>query len=125
MPTPEIAAQGYVLTPGRYVGLAEQEEDGEPFEDKMERLVADLGAQFAEGARLEGQIRENLRRLGYGSATANAMAASHRVRQGVPGTGRSGRQGQRRIPGTGNCRATGALGAVHGRPARVDRRLRG
>ncbi len=66
VPTSEIAAQGYVLTPGRYVGLAEQEDDGEPFEDKMERLVAELEAQFAEGARLEAQIRENLRRLGYG-----------------------------------------------------------
>lgn len=66
VPTAEIAAQGYVLTPGRYVGLAEQEDDGEPFEEKMERLVAELQAQFAEGARLEAQIRENLRRLGYG-----------------------------------------------------------
>jgi type I restriction enzyme M protein len=66
VPTSEIAAQDYVLTPGRYVGLAEQEADGEPFEDKMERLVADLETQFAEGARLEAQIRDNLRRLGYG-----------------------------------------------------------
>ena len=64
--TEEISAQGFVLTPGRYVGLAETEDDGEPFEEKMERLVAELSKQFAEGARLEGQIRENLRRLGYG-----------------------------------------------------------
>ncbi len=66
VPTAEIAAHDYVLTPGRYVGLPEQEEDDEPFEDKMARLVTELEEQFAEGARLEAQIRENLRRLGYG-----------------------------------------------------------
>ena len=55
-----------MLTPGRYVGAAEQEEDGEPFEEKMARLTAQLHAQFGESARLEKVIRENLARLGYG-----------------------------------------------------------
>jgi type I restriction enzyme M protein len=63
----EIASHGYVLTPGRYVGAEDVEDDGEPFEQKMTRLVATLEEQFAEGARLETAIRENLRGLGYGS----------------------------------------------------------
>ncbi len=61
--TEEIAAHGYVLTPGRYVGAAEADEDDEPFEAKMERLAATLEAQFAESARLEQAIRENLQQL--------------------------------------------------------------
>jgi type I restriction enzyme M protein len=62
----EIAQHGYVLTPGRYVGAEEAEDDEESFEERMPRLVAKLEAQFAESARLEGVIRENLRELGYG-----------------------------------------------------------
>jgi type I restriction enzyme M protein len=65
--TPEIASHQFVLTPGRYVGAEEVEDDGEPFDAKMQRLVATLDAQFAEGARLEKEIRANLRGLGYGS----------------------------------------------------------
>ncbi len=61
----EIAGHGYVLTPGRYVGAAPTEDDGEPFEEKIARLTAELAAQFAESARLEEQIRRNLRHLGY------------------------------------------------------------
>ncbi len=61
----EIAGHGYVLTPGRYVGAADIEDDGEPFAEKMTRLTATLSEQFAESARLEAIIRENLRRLGY------------------------------------------------------------
>jgi type I restriction enzyme M protein len=64
--TAEIAAHGYVLTPGRYVGAEEVEDVGEPFEEKMPRLVAELEAQFAEAAKLEQAIRANLRGLGYG-----------------------------------------------------------
>jgi type I restriction enzyme M protein len=64
--TEEIAAHQFVLTPGRYVGAEEVEDDGEPFEEKMKRLVATLEEQFAEGARLEQEIRKNLRGLGYG-----------------------------------------------------------
>ena len=62
----EIRQHGHVLTPGRYVGPEAQEEDGEPFEEKMKRLVATLREQQAEGARLDGAIVANLRELGYG-----------------------------------------------------------
>lgn len=64
--TVEIAGHGYVLTPGRYVGAEEVEADDEPFEEKMTRLVAELNAQFAESAKLETEIRKNLKGLGYG-----------------------------------------------------------
>jgi type I restriction enzyme M protein len=62
----EIRKHNYVLTPGRYVGAAQQQEDDEPFEQKMARLMAELEAQFAESARLEAQIRESLKRVKYG-----------------------------------------------------------
>ena len=62
----EIRRHGHVLTPGRYVGAAPQADDGEPFEAKMQRLVADLRTQQAEGARLDAAIAENLERLGFG-----------------------------------------------------------
>jgi type I restriction enzyme M protein len=64
--TEEIAAHGFVLTPGRYVGAEEIEDDGEPFAEKMARLTEKLEEQFAESARLEAAIRDNLRGLGYG-----------------------------------------------------------
>ena len=64
--TDEIAGHGHVLTPGRYVGAEEVEEDDEPFADKMKRLVAQLEGQFAESAKLEKEIRKNLKGLGYG-----------------------------------------------------------
>jgi type I restriction enzyme M protein len=57
----EIRAHGHVLTPGRYVGAADIEDDGEPFQDKMKRLTTKLEEQFAESAKLEKAIRENLR----------------------------------------------------------------
>ncbi|MGH2531106.1 MAG: type I restriction-modification system subunit M [Thermomicrobiales bacterium] len=60
----EVRGHGHVLTPGRYVGVEAQEEDGEPFAEKMARLTATLDAQFAESAKLEAAIRENLQRLG-------------------------------------------------------------
>jgi type I restriction enzyme M protein len=63
--TAEIAAHGHVLTPGRYVGAEEVEDDGDPFIQKMPRLVAELHAQFAESAKLEAAIRTNLKGLGY------------------------------------------------------------
>jgi len=63
--TAEIAAHGHVLTPGRYVGAEEAEDDGDPFEEKMPRLVAELHAQFAESDKLEAAIRANLKGLGY------------------------------------------------------------
>jgi type I restriction enzyme M protein len=61
----EIRGHGYVLTPGRYVGAAAVEDDGEPFEEKMERLSAELQEQFIRSEQLEGKIRENLRRIGF------------------------------------------------------------
>jgi type I restriction enzyme M protein len=65
--TEEIAGHGYVLTPGRYVGAEDAEEDAEPFEEKMQRLAAKLEEQFSEGARLESAIRQNLKEFALGS----------------------------------------------------------
>ena len=61
----EIAKHDHVLTPGRFVGAEAIEDDGEPFEDKMPRLVAELNSQFAESATLEQAIRSNLQAVGY------------------------------------------------------------
>ncbi|MBM3891633.1 MAG: SAM-dependent DNA methyltransferase, partial [Verrucomicrobia bacterium] len=61
----EIRAHGHVLTPGRYVGAEQAEDDGEPFERKMKRLTAALEDQFAESARLEKAIRENLKTFSH------------------------------------------------------------
>ncbi|MDE0365401.1 MAG: N-6 DNA methylase, partial [Gammaproteobacteria bacterium] len=66
-PLEEVRKHGHVLTPGRYVGAAPQEDDGEPFEDKMKRLVAQLREQQAEGARLDKAIAANLAALGFGN----------------------------------------------------------
>jgi type I restriction enzyme M protein len=63
----EISSNDYVLTPGRYVGAEDVRQDIEPFEQKMVRLVVELQSQFAESARLEIAIKENLNQLGYGS----------------------------------------------------------
>jgi len=62
----EIAGHGFVLTPGRFVGSAEIENDGESFDDKMTRLVSEIHNQFSESARLEKSIKESLKNLGYG-----------------------------------------------------------
>jgi type I restriction enzyme M protein len=56
----DIRQHGHILTPGRYVGAKEAEDDGEPFEETMQRLVARLDEQFAEGSSLERAIRDNL-----------------------------------------------------------------
>jgi len=64
--TSEIAEHGHVLTPGRYVGAEEVEDDDEPFEEKMKRLTGQLYEQFAESRKLEKAIRSNLEGLGYG-----------------------------------------------------------
>jgi len=63
--TEEIRAHGHVLTPGRYVGAEDIDDDGEPFDEKMKRLTAKLEEQFAESARLEQAIKKNLKGLGY------------------------------------------------------------
>ena len=62
----EVRKHGHVLTPGRYVGAEVQQDDGEPFEEKMKRLVATLREQQAEAAKLDAAIAANLRELGYG-----------------------------------------------------------
>ena len=62
----EIRGHGHVLTPGRYVGAADAEEDDEPFDEKMRRLTATLREQVAEGQRLDALIEANLRELGFG-----------------------------------------------------------
>lgn len=61
----DIEKQGFVLTPGRYVGAEETEEDDEPFDEKMKRLTALFKQQQADGAWLDQHIAENLRKLGY------------------------------------------------------------
>ena len=62
----QITAHGFVLPPGRYASAEDAEDDGEPFEEKMTRLVAELNGQFAESAKLEQAIKGNLAGLGYG-----------------------------------------------------------
>jgi len=62
----EVRKHGHVLTPGRYVGAEAQTDDGEPFEEKMKRLVATLREQQAEAAKLDAAIAANLKELGYG-----------------------------------------------------------
>tara|TARA_R110001583_G_scaffold194795_2_gene367023 strand:+ start:64 stop:1740 length:1677 start_codon:yes stop_codon:yes gene_type:complete len=61
----EIRKHEHVLTPGRYVGAADAEEDSEPFAEKMARLTAQLKGQFEESDRLEAEIKHNLAGLGY------------------------------------------------------------
>ncbi|MGI6001718.1 MAG: type I restriction-modification system subunit M [Candidatus Merdisoma sp.] len=61
----EIAKQDYILTPGRYVGIEEQEDDGEPFEEKMERLTSELFDLFAKSHELEQEVREKLGAMGF------------------------------------------------------------
>ena len=64
----EVRKHGHVLTPGRYVGAEAQEDDGEPFEDKMKRLVAELRQQQAAAAKLDAAIASNLKSLGFGDS---------------------------------------------------------
>ena len=61
----EIKEQDYILTPGRYVGIKETEEDEEPFEEKMKRLTSELGVLFKQSHELEEQIKKNLASIGY------------------------------------------------------------
>ena len=62
----EIAKQDFILTPGRYVGIADVEDDGEPFEEKMARLTGELAKCFEESNRLQEQIKKSLEAIGYG-----------------------------------------------------------
>ncbi len=65
MTTEDIAKQDYILTPGRYVGIPEQEDDGEPFEEKMTRLTSELSEMFKKSHELEDEIRKKLGAIGY------------------------------------------------------------
>ncbi|MDK2920398.1 MAG: type restriction enzyme protein [Candidatus Petromonas sp.] len=61
----EVREHEYVLTPGRYVGIEETEDDGIPFEEKMENLTSELSELFAKSRRLEDEIRKNLKKMGW------------------------------------------------------------
>ena len=63
--TEDIAKQDYILTPGRFVGIADQEDDGEPFEEKMNRLTTELSDLFKKGHELEDEIVKQLGSIGY------------------------------------------------------------
>lgn len=63
--TEDIAKQDYILTPGRYVGIEEKEDDGELFEEKMGRLTSELSNMFAKSHELEDEIRRKLGAIGY------------------------------------------------------------
>jgi type I restriction enzyme M protein len=65
-PLLDVRKHGHVLTPGRYVGAEAVADDGEPFEQKMQRLTAMLREQQAEAARLDAAIAVSLRQLGFG-----------------------------------------------------------
>ncbi len=79
----EIEKNSFVLTPGRYVGAADQEKDDEPFPRKMARLVTQLGDQQAEGARLDAAIAANLDRLDFGLGIPLARGAAHGTGNGA------------------------------------------
>lgn len=61
----DIAKQEYILTPGRYVGIEDQDDDGEPFEEKMARLTSDLAEMFQRSRELEEEIRKRMGAFGY------------------------------------------------------------
>ena len=61
----DVAKQDYILTPGRYVGIAEAEDDGEPFQEKMERLTSELSEMFEKSHQLEEEIRKQLGSIGF------------------------------------------------------------
>lgn len=64
--TKDIEKQDYILTPGRYVGIEEQEDDGVPFEEKMSRLTTELEEMFVKSHELEKEIKARLGDIGYG-----------------------------------------------------------
>ena len=63
--TEDIAEQDYILTPGRYVGVEDREEDSEPFEEKMERLTTELSELFKQSHVLEEEIKQRLEEIGF------------------------------------------------------------
>ena len=61
----DIDGQDYILTPGRYVGIEEQEDDGEAFDEKMKRLTSELSRMFKESNELQEEIKKKLGAIGY------------------------------------------------------------
>lgn len=61
----EIEGQDFILTPGRYVGIEEQEDDGEPFDEKMKRLTSELSVMFERSIELQDEIKKKLGAIGY------------------------------------------------------------
>ena len=61
----DVAKQDYILTPGRYVGIADPEDDGEPFEEKIMRLTSELSELFGKSHELEDEIRKQLKSIGF------------------------------------------------------------
>ena len=59
------SCQDYILAPGRYVGIEQEEDDGEPFEEKMQRLTSELSEMFRESIELQEEIRKRLGAIGY------------------------------------------------------------
>lgn len=72
----EIKDNDFVLTPGRYVGTAEQEDDGVPFAEKMQNLTALLKEQFAKSAELEAEIKKNLGDWGMSKITVKEFSTN-------------------------------------------------
>ena len=61
----DISKQDYILTPGRYVGIEDQEDDGEPFEEKMARLTSELSEMFDKSIELQEEIKKKLSAIGF------------------------------------------------------------
>jgi type I restriction enzyme M protein len=61
----EVRSHEYILTPGRYVGIEDAEDDDEPFEEKMERLTGELAELFAKSHKLEEEIKQRLGAIGF------------------------------------------------------------
>jgi len=61
----EVREHEYILTPGRYVGIENGEEDSEPFDEKMTKLTAELAEMFVKSHKLEEEIKERLGAIGY------------------------------------------------------------
>src|SRR5699024_7240393 len=81
----EIKDADYALTPGRYVGAPPEEDDGEPIEEKIERLTGELFGQFEESARLEAVVREQLGRVRRESGASTCSVISSPMRSVVAG----------------------------------------
>ena len=79
--TEDIATQDYILTPGRYVGIEDKEEDDEPFDEKMTRLTSELSQMFAKSHELEEEIRKKLT-----ADMASALSVSAKITLVSPGT---------------------------------------